>query len=82
MAHFLAMEDRGKHRQHRFHQHARVPGTPWTDFHVGWVPGLGMEPRIGQDDHLAIKLGNEGLKVGIGDLIHTADGFASFAQSL
>src|SRR5205823_8257793 len=68
MAHFLAMEDRGEHRQHGFHQHARVPGAPRTDFHIGRVPGLRMEPRIGQDDHLAIKPGNEGLKMRIVDV--------------
>ena len=59
MAHFLAMEDRGEHRQHRFHQHPRVPGATRTDFHVGGIPGLGMESRIGQDNHLVVKLGNQ-----------------------
>src|SRR5262249_45382278 len=33
MAHFLAMEDGREHRQHGFHQHARVPGATRTDFH-------------------------------------------------
>ena len=46
MAHFLAMEHRREHRQHRFHQHPRVPGAARTDFHVGGIASLGMEARI------------------------------------
>jgi hypothetical protein len=47
MADFLAMEGRGQHRQHGFHQHPRVLGAPRTDFHVGRVAGRGMETGIG-----------------------------------
>ena len=68
MAHFLAMEDRGEHRQHGFHQHARIPGATRTDFHISRVPGLRMESRIGQDNHLAVKLGNQGVKMRVVDV--------------
>ncbi len=59
MAHFLAMKNRREHRQHSFHHHARVPGATRTDFHVRGVPGLGMEPGIGQDNHSVVKLSNQ-----------------------
>ena len=68
MAHFLAMENRGEPRQHRFHQHPCVPGASWTDFHVSRVPALGMEPRIGQDDHLLVKLRNQRVKMRVVDV--------------
>src|SRR5215471_10205973 len=68
MADFLAMEDRREHRQHRFDQHPRIPSPTRTDFHVGGVPGLGMEPRIGQDDHLLIKLSNQQVKMRVVDV--------------
>src|SRR5262249_11340757 len=57
MAYFLGMEDRGEHRQYGFHQHTRVPGATRTDFQVGGVASLGMEPCLGQDNHLVLKLG-------------------------
>ena len=47
LAHFLAMEDRGEHRQHGCHQPPRVPGATRTDLHAGRVPGLRMETHIG-----------------------------------
>jgi hypothetical protein len=68
MAHFLAMEDRGEHRQHRFHQHPCIPGTTWTDFHVGRITSRCMETGVGQDNHLAVKLGNQGLKMRVVDV--------------
>src|SRR5262245_18747131 len=68
MAHFLAMEDRREHRQHRFHQHARVPGPTRTDFHVDGIARLRMETRIRQDNHLAVKLGTQGLKIRVVDI--------------
>src|SRR5262247_1637505 len=68
MAHFLTMEDRGEHRQHRFHQHPRIPGATRTDFHIDGIPGLRMEPGIGQDDHRVGKLGNQRLKMRIVDV--------------
>ena len=61
-------EDRGEHRQHRFHQHPRVPGATRADFHVGGIPGLHMETRIGQDDHRVVKLGNQRLKMRVVDV--------------
>jgi hypothetical protein len=36
---------------------------PWTDLHVDWITRLCMEPGIGQDNHLAIKLGKQGVKM-------------------
>src|SRR5262245_23648377 len=63
MADFLAMEDGREHRQHRFYQHPRVPGATRTDFHINGIPALGMETHIGQDNHLRIKLRNQGLKM-------------------
>ena len=60
MADFLAMKDRGEHRQHGFHQHPRVPAATRTDFHVGRITARGMETSIGQDNHLVVKLGNQG----------------------
>ena len=68
MADFLAMEDGREHRQHRFYHHPRVPGAPRTDFHVGGVPGLRMESRIGQNDHRVGKLGNQGVKMRVMDI--------------
>jgi hypothetical protein len=62
MAHLLAMADRGEHRQHRFHHHPGVPSTTRTDFHVGGVAALGRKARIRQDQHLVLKLGNQGVK--------------------
>ena len=64
MADFLAMEDGREHRQHRFYQHPRVPGATRTDFHINGIPALGMETHIGQDNHLRIKLRDQGLKMG------------------
>lgn len=63
MPHLLTMEDGGDHREHRFHQYAHVPCPTLTDFHIGGIPGLGMEPRIRHDDHRMVKLGNQGLKM-------------------
>jgi hypothetical protein len=68
MAHFLAMEDRREHRQHRFNQHPRVPGATRTDFHIGRIAGFGMETGIREDNHLAVKLGNEGVKMRVVDV--------------
>ena len=62
MGHFLAMEDRGEPRQHRFHQPPRVPSTPRTDLHGGGVTGLRMATRIGQADHRVDTLGNQGVQ--------------------
>jgi hypothetical protein len=60
MVHLLAVADGGQHRQHRFHHHPRVPGPARADFHVGGVPGRGMESGVGEDDHDVVKLGNQG----------------------
>ena len=68
MADFLAMEDGREHRQHRFDQHPRVPGPTRTDFHVGGVPGLGMEACIRQDSHLVMKLRNQWVKMRVVDV--------------
>ena len=72
MAHFLAMEDRGEHRQHRLHQHPRVPAATRTDFHVGRIPGLRMEAGVCEDDHHVVKLGNQGLKMRVVDVLAVA----------
>ena len=68
MAHFLAVEDRSEHRQHRFYQHARVPGATRTDFQVAGIARLRMETRIRQDNHLTVKLGNQRLKMRVMDI--------------
>src|SRR4051795_12035027 len=34
MADFLAMENRGEHREHRFYQHPGIPGPTRTDLHI------------------------------------------------
>ena len=60
MAHFLAMEHRGEHRQHRVDQHPRIPGATRTDLHIGGIAGLGMETGIRQDNHPVVKLGHQG----------------------
>ena len=62
---FLAMENSRPHRQHRFDQHPRVPGPTRTDFPIGGITGLGMEAGICQDHHPVIKLGNQGVKMGV-----------------
>jgi hypothetical protein len=68
MAHFLAMKHGCEHRQDGFDQHPRVPSAMRTDLQVGGVAGLGMETSIGQDHQLAIKLGNQGVKMRIVDV--------------
>jgi hypothetical protein len=68
MTHFLAMENCREPRQHRFHQHPCVPGATRTDFHVGRIAALGMESRISQDNHPAVKLGNQGVKMRVVDV--------------
>jgi len=68
MAHVLAMADGGEPRQHRFDQHARVPGATRTDFHVAGIARLRMETCIRQDDHLAVKLGKQRLQRRIMDM--------------
>lgn len=68
MAHFLAMEDGREHRQHRFHQHPRVPGATRTDLHVRGISSLRMEPCLGQDDHRVDKLRNQRLKMRVVDV--------------
>ena len=65
MANLLAMADGGEHRQHRFHEHARVPGPTRTDCQVDGITRLRMETRISQDNHLALNLGHPGLKMRI-----------------
>ena len=63
------MKNRGEHRQHRFHHHPHVHGATRAEFHIGGVPGPGMEPGIGEDDHAVVKLGNQRLKMrGVGTL--------------
>ena len=39
-----------------------------THFHVGGIARLRMESCISQDDYLAVKLGNQGLKTCIVDI--------------
>src|SRR4030095_11605718 len=68
MAHFPAMADGSEHRQHRFYQHARVPGATRTDFHIDGIARLRMEHRIRQDNHLTVKLGNQRLKMRVMDI--------------
>src|SRR5438105_7443926 len=68
MADFLAMENRGEHREHRFYQHPGIPGPTRTDLHIGGIAGRGMETGICQDNHLAVKLGNQGLKMRVVDV--------------
>jgi len=53
------MEDGGEQRQHRFYQHARIPGAARTDFQVARITRLRMETRIRQDNHPTVKLGNQ-----------------------
>src|SRR5437867_3708661 len=68
MADFLAMKNHGAHRQDHFYQHPRVPVATRTDFHVGRIASRGMETGIGQDNHLAVTLGNQRSKMGVVDL--------------
>ena len=68
MAHFLAMEHCREPRQHRFHQHPCVPGATRTDLHGGRIAALGMESRIRQDNHPAVKLGNQRVKMRVVDV--------------
>ena len=46
------MTDGREHRQHRFDQHARIPGAALADLHIGWIQGVAMEAGIDQDHHL------------------------------
>ena len=63
MVHRLAVADGGQHREHRFNQHASIPCPTLADLHVGGIPGLRIETRIGQDAHGVVTLGNQGLKM-------------------
>ena len=45
-----------------------TPSPTRRDFHVGGVSGLGMKPRIGQDNHLLVKLRNQRVKMRVVDI--------------
>lgn len=68
MADLLAMADCGQHRQHGFHQHLGIPGPARTDFHVDGIAGLGMKTGSCQNNHLAVKLRNQGVKMRVVDV--------------
>ena len=66
--HPLKMADQGEHGEDRFHLHAFIPLAPLTDFEVGRVSPFGMKAVITEDHHLALKLPDQRLKVGVVDV--------------
>ena len=47
MQDLFQMTDTSQHRQHRLHQHARVPGAPRTELEIGGSPSLAWVVLLG-----------------------------------
>src|SRR4029453_7487133 len=68
LPHLLAMKDRSQQRENRLHQQPSIPGPTLAYFHVHWIPGLRMKPRVRQENHGVKKLGDRGVKMCVMDV--------------
>ena len=59
------MTNTSQHRQHRLHQHTRVPGAPRTELEIGGIALFGMEGGVAQDNHVLLKGFNPGVEGGV-----------------
>src|SRR4029450_8578760 len=64
----LAMYDSGQQRENRLHQHPSIPGPALTYFHVHWLSGLRMKPRVRQDNHGVDNRGDQGVTIHVMDV--------------
>lgn len=59
------MTDSRQPRPHGLDPHARIPSAAATQLEIGRITLLGMDPFIAQDNHLPVKLLEQGMKGGI-----------------
>ncbi len=62
MTELLEPTDGREHGQDRLHDHADVPGAPFAGLHVRRVAVLRVEAGVGQDDHLVLKIADQGME--------------------
>jgi len=68
VAHLFEVTHGREHRQHRFDHHPHVLRAASAQLHVRRITRFGMKARVGQDDHLVAKLGNQRLEGVISDV--------------
>lgn len=60
--------DGGQHREKGLDEHTFIPRSASTRLHIGGIAVFSDEPKVGQDDHLVRKVGNQRMERGIVDI--------------
>ena len=68
MHNLFEMTDQSEHGKGRFDAHTLVPLATFTHFEIGRVSLLGVETRVGQNDHLIFKLPDQVLEPSVVDI--------------
>lgn len=68
MTELLEVADRREHRQDGLNHHPDIPGAPFARLHIRRIPRFGVEPGVGQDHHLVLKLADQTLERRIGGI--------------